>query len=170
MNPIKKYAHILEIISYCFAGIIISLTYIQWLLGWNLSSDPFLQTVSAMPLIDRLLGLCVDTTALVIACYGIIIFIRLMKKFQEGQLFSSSTAQLLNKLSKTALYWALYHPLRNTLLSLITTLHKGPGNRIISISIDTSDIVNIFMFTCFVLITALIQEAYKIQQEHDLTV
>lgn len=182
MNNIQKYTRWLQIISFTFAFIMFAATGSRWLLDL----PPFLSELyvkacydfdsslwfklPSIPFTHRLIGLFIDSFALGIICAGIIAFNRLMNRFREGDFFTSDIIQLLNTLSKLALCWAVYNPLRTTLLSVVTTLHKGVGSRIISVELGTKDIINVFIFICLILITALMQESFKLKKEQDLTI
>lgn len=76
----------------------------------------------------------------------------------------------MSNLSKIALGWTIYNPARETLLSLITTLHKTAGHRMISVQFGSKDMINIFIFICMVLLTAFSQEGLKLKKEQDLTI
>lgn len=189
MNNMRKYTTLLQWISIAFGFFMFLFLGARWILGivgiiWNLKSPldfylkvcytndswSWLGQASTMPLMYRVLGLMVDSVALGILWAGISAFNRLIKQIQVGNVFSSRVVQLLHKLSRIALCWALYNPVRTTLLSAITTFYKGPGNRVISLTISTADLTNIAIFLCFILITALMQEGNKLKQEQDLTI
>lgn len=165
MVNIQKYTGWLQVISIAFAIFMFGEISIKWFFGSFLFRELY-----HMSFIQRLLGFVVDGIALAIICVGIFAFNQLMKKLKTGNFFTSDIVQLLSTLSKFALSWALYNPLRTTLLSIITTLYKGPGNRIISVEFGLKDMINIFIFVCIILIAALIQEGLKLKREQDLTI
>ena len=186
MTKIQKYTFALQIISLAFVAFMFIMTCARWFfdivpsipllgeyyvqLSYTFDSSSWLQQLPAIPFVHRLFGLIVDGIAFGIVCAGGLFFYRLLKRFQTGEFFSSEVIQLLHTLSRIALCWVLYYSLRKILLSVITTLHKGPGNRVLSVEFSTGDIINIFIFICFVLITALIQEGSKLKKEQDLTI
>ncbi len=180
MEKIQKYTQLLLVISCIFGAI----AFISICATWFFDSLPvnisnlILETGSNelaadavnMPFNHRLMGLLVDFVAILIIYAGIMAFYDLMKKFQSGELFSENIITLLNKISRLVLFWTIYNPVRGMLLSIITTFHKGPGNRIIKIEFGTPDIINVFIFISLMIITLLIQESNKLKNEQDLTI
>jgi hypothetical protein len=77
---------------------------------------------------------------------------------------------LLRLLSRISFAWALYNPFKLTLLSIVTTFFMPGGQRVIAFGVTSSDIINIFIVGFFLIISSLMQEAAKLQEEHDLTV
>ncbi len=185
MNKLQKYTYALQIISVAFVVCMFVVTCVRWFfdmvpgipleeyylrLSYTFDSQSWVPQLSAIPFVHRVLGLMVDGIAFSILCAGVVFFYRLINYFQTSEFFSSRVIQVLHTLSKIALCWVLYSPLRKMLLSVITTLHKGSGNRVLAVEVSTGDIINIVIFICFVLITALIQEGSKLKKEQDLTI
>jgi len=184
MTSIKRYAHWLQIISIIFAVIIFGQICGRWLFFSKISSfwtdiyakasysfdSSWFKEISEMSSFQKLSGFLVDILGLAILCFGIIVFNKLLKLLKSQIFFTSESVKLLNNLSKIALSWALYSPVRGTLLSVITTLHKSAGNRIISVAFGSRDIINIFIFVCMILVTILLQEGMKLKKEQDLTI
>lgn len=186
MANIHKYTWWLQVISIIFAVILFGEICLRWFLYGFAESSEFLsdlylrgsytfdgnwvKELSQMSFVQKLLGFAVDGIALGIICTGIFAFNRLLSAIKNGIFFTSDIIQLLSTISKFALVWAIYNPIRTTLLSILTTLHKGPGNRIISFQFGLKDMINIFIFVCIILVTALIKEGFKLKKEQDLTI
>ncbi len=173
MNKIQFYASVLQITSVCF----IVVTAIFHLLVWftDLQNNQLYvaarysfdgeMAVNTLSLFQRGLGFLVELGAFFIAVAGILTFNTLMQRFKGGEFFSHSIVQLLNRLSRIALCWALYNPIKQMLLSLIITRAHS-----ITLCISASDIINSFIFSIFVVVTLLMQEGLKLRHEQDLTV
>jgi len=73
-------------------------------------------------------------------------------------------------MSRIAFIWTLYNPLKFTLLSLVTTLNNPVGKRMLAVNFSSDDIFHIFVVGVFWVITSLMQAAYELKSEHDLTV
>lgn len=93
-----------------------------------------------------------------------------MRCLRRGEIFSQGTVFLFKRLSILALAWAVYMPVRNTLLTLVESLQYPAGARIISFTFGSDDIINIFIFGFFLVITSLMQEASALKEEQELTV
>lgn len=187
MANIQSYTRWLQIISVIFAVFLFGEIFVRWFFGsfFGLSSGPvydlylrgcysfdctWFRELSHMSFIQKILGFIVDAIGLGILSGGIIAFNQLLKYLRTGIFFTTDIVHSLGTLSKFALGWALYTPLKTTLLSIITTLHKGPGNRLISFEFGIKDMINIFIFVCVIIITAFMQEGLKLKKEQDLTI
>ncbi|HZW60686.1 MAG TPA: hypothetical protein VFF04_00510, partial [Candidatus Babeliales bacterium] len=131
-NRITRYAKIIEIISISITAAIISFTSIEWLFGstiiapglassWISSAFTDQQALNPhlaqIPFAHRLLGLSVDMVTFMLLILGLLSIIRLMRLFQSGELFSVQVITQFKTLSKVALSWAVYAPIRYMLLS-----------------------------------------------------
>ncbi len=186
MNRIVRSTYVLEVLGIVGVVTVIGAHAMLWLMGEvnpnNLETmkmlieyqfDPTalaLDHLATMPVSHRLLGLLVDSGMFCIAAGGAITFVQMMRRIRSGEFFSPRIIGLLKRLSMLALAWAIFNPVRYMLLSVITSWHLGTGNRVLALAIGSNDIMNVVIFASFVLITALIQEGYALQQERDLTI
>ena len=85
-------------------------------------------------------------------------------------MFSRNVFSLFRKISRIALAWAIYGPVKSIIMSLVLTIHNPPGSRIVSLTVSSNDIINIFIVGFFFVITSLMYEGYKLKNEQDLTV
>ncbi len=122
------------------------------------------------PLLSRILGIIVDGISVLLFCWGCICFIRLLRYYKQGELFSSRTLSLFRRLSRISFAWTLYNPFKLTLLSIGTAFFMPVGHHGIAFGVTSSDIINIFIVGFFLIIASLMQEAAKLQDELDLTV
>jgi len=190
MNRIKSYARVLELMC-IFVGIplIVGAFFFKWFYGdFPIYSDAIDCTKHSRlftgigyfynaaysqtppPLLIRLLAAAVDGISIGLFLWGSICFIRLLRYYSKGELFSANTLALYTKLSRILFAWTLYNPLKFTLLSYITTMLNPAGQRVIAIAFNSDDIFYIFIVGFFLVITSLMQEAYHLKHEQDLTV
>jgi len=73
-------------------------------------------------------------------------------------------------MSKIIFAWAVYEPLKFTLLSIVTILSNQEGQRVIALGFTSNDVINIFVVGFFLIITSLMHEAYELKSENDLTI
>jgi hypothetical protein len=183
MKNIKVYARRLEVFSYLLLPVLVVRVLLKWFcdsvsgmdtlfFSYNGSAQPFesIKNLSEIPMLHRILGLLFDGASVALLIGGLVGIAQLMRCFQSGDIFSVRTTTLLHKISKLALCWAVYTPINYMLLSLVTTLHNPVGQRAISVSFGSNDIVNIFVFGFFMIILSLMQEACRLKQDQDLTV
>jgi hypothetical protein len=190
MNTIKMYARFLEV--FCLS-IGIPLVVLSFFYKWFYGALPLYRDISDCTkkvtiytglnvlyptatisptdsIIIRVLAACIDGISVSLLLWGCICFIRVLRNYQQGELFSSTTITLFNKMSRIAFVWAIYEPLKFTFLSFITTIGMPSGMHSIVFGITSNDIVHIFIVGIFLIITSLMHEAHELKSEHDLTV
>ncbi len=124
----------------------------------------------APSLLIRLSAAFVDGISIALFMWGCICFFKLLRLYRQGELFSINTLALYTKLSRIAFAWTLYNPIKFTLLSFITTINNPHGQRIVAFGFNSDDIFYIFIVGFFLVMTSLMQEAYELKYEQDLTV
>lgn len=176
MNAVGRWAYSAIVMSIVYTVMMFSAMVMTWIGGarvafYNESVD-MLERIPDMPVIHRMLGLIVDGLGFCIIFVCVFFFICLMRLFSKGSFFSADAISYLSKLSRWALAWAIYNPLRYTLLSVITSWHfpAGIGKRELSIAFGSTDFINILVVGCLVMITTFIKDGYALQQERDLTI
>ena len=190
MNSLKSYSRFLEI--FCFV-IVLPSTAAAFLYKWFGGAMPIYYDIadcskkvtiyiglsfvynsapsqSVLTLVSRLLGALIDGVSVALLIWGCFCFIRVLRYYQRGELFTANTIALFNKMSRIAFAWALYEPFKFTLLSIVTTLSNQEGQRVIALGFTSNDVIHIFIVGFFLIITSLMHEAYELKNEYDLTV
>ncbi len=183
MKNLQSYARFLEI--FCMI-IIMPLTLLTFIFRWmpseiarqayesptgvfyTLYLSPFsLETVSTL---SRLFAAFFDGISFILFFAGCIYFIKLLRCYRRGELFSANTLLLFKKISRIVFVWTVYSPIKFTFINLILTFHRPVGQRELAIALSPNDIVNIFIVGFFLIMTSLMHEAYTLKHEQDLTV
>jgi hypothetical protein len=184
MKSVGFYAKLLKIISiFLVIPTIIFSFYYKWFLGsgieavlkkhdfWCGVSYTFDSNIlSPVPMISKILALLVDGFSYIIFILGFIYFIKILNYYQQGKIFSEQTFLAFKWISRLAFLRAIYTPIKYSLLSIITTFHNPVGQRVLSATIGSDDIFNIFIVGFFLLITSIMYEGYKIKKEVDQTI
>lgn len=123
-----------------------------------------------MTFLVRVLGALVDGVSVALLLCGCLYFVKALRYYQQGELFSANTIALFHKMVRIAFVWTVYEPIKFTLLSFVTTCASPAGQRVITIGITSQDVIHIFIVGFALIITSLMQEAYALKNEHDLTV
>lgn len=183
MKTITRYAYVLHILTYLFASGMILWLCMRWLgdvagfptdlyarFNYHWQDDAVLQVISAISGWVRVIGFIINGILVALFICGLVYFNRFITTIRHHAFFSPDATHALKKVSTLALCAALYNPLRGMLVSIITTLHKGPGQHMISLSISASDLLAIGIFALLVIFIAIIDDGTKLKQEHDATV
>ncbi len=190
MSTLKSYARFLELFCLFVA---LPLTIIGFVYKWFGGSMPIYydiadcskkvtlytglsipygsgQSEATMALISRIASSCIDGISIALLVWACICFIKVLRYYQKGELFTANTIALFNNMSKIIFAWALYEPFKFTLLSIVTTLSNQQGQRVIALGFTSNDVIHIFIVGFFLIITSLMHEAYELKNEHDLTI
>jgi hypothetical protein len=189
MQKIKSYARFLEFFCLFIGVPLISLAFLyKWFGGTmpvyndiaacskkvtlytGLSYIYNAHSATAMTIISRFLGAFIDGISIMLLLWCALCFIKFLKYYQRGELFTANTLGLFNKMSKIIFAWAVYEPFKFTLLSIVTTLSNQAGQRVIALGFTSNDVINIFVVGFFLIITSLMHEAYELKSENDLTI
>ncbi len=123
------------------------------------------------PMLARLLGAFVDGILLVLFFVGICFFIKLLRLYKNKEFFSINILTLYKKIMRIALLIVIYNPISRSLLSVITTyFHNPPGQRVLTVSINSNDVMNIFLFAFLYILFSVMSRGYELKKEQDLTV
>jgi hypothetical protein len=184
MKSIKTYARFLEI---CIT-IIMPIAALSFILRWLLASSKLAyqfyqshtglfcslylapKSLSEVPPLSLFFSAVVDAVSYILLFWVGFLFIKLLRSYQRGELFSAYTLMLFKKISRIVFLWSLYTPIEHTLITLITTLHNPVGQRELSFALSSTDILHILIAGFFLIMTSLMHEGYQLKHEHDLTV
>ncbi len=184
---LKAFASFLRALCFIAIPVLVGVFLIKWFSGpipiYSDVDDSIKQTrlyagvgywytgaLTLPPIIIRLLAALVDGISIALFTWGIFCFLQLLRLYTKNEIFSENTLALYAKISRVLFAWTIYNPIKFTLLSVITTLAHPAGKRVIALAISSDDLYHIFITGFFVWITAIMQTAYSLKQEHDLTV
>jgi len=119
---------------------------------------------------QKVSGFMVEAFASALLIYGLLLVIQLMSLIKVNQYFTLATITLLKRISKIALLYCVYAVICGMALSVITTLHNQPGERVVAITFGTADLINIMVFCCMFLMMTIFQKGYEMKHEQDLTI
>lgn len=174
------YAYVLKIILLFFGiPIIIAPFFYNWILHSTATFNRIKFAVMGGSLVGanlvpsvplKLLAATVHGVSTVLLLLGCFYFAKLLDYFRQAELFSIKTLNLYTKFMRVAFIWTLYEPISHTFLGLITTANNMPGHRILSVTIKGEDFIHVIIVGTLLIVNSLMQEAYKLKREQDLTV
>ena len=174
MKDIRQYARRLEILCYALIPLFV---FLEIFLRWFQDKIPGLRlldlsidNLADIPMSHRLLGVFATSISVIIMVWGLVYLIKTMRSIQQGKIFSYQTTTYFKRMNTLFLWLALYTPLHRMLFVLTTTLHNPPGQRMLSFGFTSGDLTNILIFAFFLVITSMMQEGSRIQEDLDLTV
>jgi hypothetical protein len=119
---------------------------------------------------QRLLGFvvdCISTTLLVCVLW---LVIRLSYVIEQGNLFTLPAYALIKRMLRFFLAWALYAPVKYTLLTLIQTMHNPVGERLLTVTVSMDNFVHLIIWCGLVLAAFAIHQGISLYEDYTLTV
>lgn len=178
MDTYKKYASLIQILSIITIFSHVVLTTMHWffpLAYKTLHQKTGLSIVreynaTLFSFGQKLSGFFFESIASVLLIYGFFLVICLMNLIKKNQYFNLETITLLRRITKIALTYVIYTILCGAILSVITSLHNAPGERIIALSFGAADVMNIMVFCFMFLMMTIFQKGYELKNEQELTI
>ena len=118
----------------------------------------------------RLLGLGVDMIPVGIGMLSLWWLIRLFSCFAMGEIFTRNTVKYIRRTGWTVLIGAGITPIHDALLTLVLTMHNAPGNRLVTVSFDSTDFEELIIGGVVILVSWVMEEGRQLQEVNELTV
>lgn len=119
----------------------------------------------------KLLGLGADLIGHLPVWFSFFILKLILKNYSEGNVFTTINARYYQYLAGLFLVSALVcKPIFDTLMVLVKTLNNPVGERILSISFTITNVQDILWGGLVILISWVMSEASKLEEEQQLTI
>lgn len=129
-----------------------------------------LHTVAWTPML-KLLGCCADVIGNLPFLVSLYFLKTLFSHYAKGDIFSQRNATLYRNLGALYVVDALViQSLSHTLMELAVTLTYPPGHRYLTISFGTPNLMSLFYGTLVIVVSWVMLEASKLQDEHKFTI
>ena len=150
------------------------ITLMYWLFFNNLpigfKADLPVAINQALPLKTLLLAFLVSLIPASVAVYGLIKLQELFRLYEKAIVFSKKNVECFRKLGYTLIYWVIANFIFVTLISLTLTFNNASGERVMVARFGVSDISTLIIGAVVILVSWVMSEASKLEQEQALTV
>ncbi len=126
-----------------------------------------LHTLSAN---TKLLGFVISLIPLTVNLFILYFLIRLFKLFEACEIFSYKSVRYIKYVGYTLLIGQVVSPIHQALLSAALTWHNPHGERVISVSLSGTNLGILLMALLIILVSWLMSEAYKMQEDQKYTI
>lgn len=180
MDKIKKVSFIFRIL---FQSLFICLPIIVGMLwffapavigsktGIILSAIPqSLEIAEPLSASTKFLGFLIDLIPLAIIEFILYCLIKLFSLYEKAEIFTLKNVRYIKNVGYALLIGQLLNPLYQALLTMVLTWHNPPGHKVITISISGIDISLIFTGVLTILISWVMAEACKLQEDQKYTI
>lgn len=134
----------------------------QYGLGFNLTAigvtGDLNVDVSSMPWWQVAGGLILSSIPLLILANGLIALRRLFQLYSEGQYFSEKSSVLLGKVGFGVIMWVLLSFVLTPAISVWVTMLQPPGQGLLTIAFDSSDLVSLFLAASVMVVARIHQK------------
>jgi hypothetical protein len=105
-----------------------------------------------------------------VAVYGLGTLRSLFKLYENGIMFSSDNVRYFHRLGYVCIAWVIANAVFTTLISAIITFGNPPGERAIVAQFGTSDMANLIIGAIVLLISWVMDEGRKLEDEQAHTI
>lgn len=117
-------------------------------------------------IIGFLISLIPTSISLLILYY----LIKLFRLYEQAIIFSLQNVKTIRNIGYALLCSEIIDPIYQALTSIVMTWPNGPGHRAISISLSGVNIAIVLVAILTILISWIMAEGYRLQEEHQYTI
>jgi hypothetical protein len=118
-----------------------------------------------LPALTRFLSFLSELIPLSAVIYGLLKLRALFMLYQNGKIFTEENVTCFRSLGRSLIAWMICDVIRNSLLSMILTMDNPAGQKILLVGLNPADFTGIFVGIVILIITWVMDEARKIQEE-----
>lgn len=175
MDGIRRLGGLLERVCLVAAVAVIPLTGLYWAAFNSLPSTMTAEAVrqAASPVLPTWVrGLCF-LTALVPGTALMLTLLRLRHLFalyKEGRIFTLANVACFRSVARALLWWAIASIIHTPLYGLAVTAANPPGRHLLTLGIGSTEVELFFIAALAVVISRVMDEARRLDEEQALTV
>lgn len=123
-----------------------------------------------LPAHTRFFAFLADLLPLSVTIYALIKLKALFHLYETGHIFTAENVRCFRGLGKTLLVWVACDIVNRTLLGIVLTLDNPPGKRLLVIGMDGGDFTGLFVGAVVLIISWVMDEARKMQEDQALII
>jgi hypothetical protein len=123
-----------------------------------------------LPLLTLALAFLASMIPTSVALYGLLTLKELFKLYENAIVFSAQNVNCFRRLGHTLIFWVSAKLILTPLLSLILTMNNPAGKRTLVAGIAASDIATLIIGAIVIVISWVMNEACKLNDEQAYTV
>lgn len=182
MNRIMRLSKILQTCFWIWFALMPLIEVLYWSMDglrflepiYNFNPIPIaneaVKPLAEMSFSTKMMGMAVSFIPVLIDMFAIYSLIRLFKLFSANEFFTSKTVFWIRRSSLFLLANQLIHPIYIAILSLVLTIQNPPGQRMISVGIGNEQFTLIIVALTILLVSWIMDEGRKINEDLQGTV
>ena len=120
--------------------------------------------------IIKILGFFINMLTVGMAMLILCFLVRLFRNYERQQIFSLINVRIFRNVGYSLIVWQILIPFQQALLSVLLTWQNGPGQRILATSFSSNNITVVLIACVVILISWIMAEGHKLQEEQEYTV
>ncbi len=150
------------------------ITLLYWLffnvLPVGFTTDLPVVVNQTLPLKTLVLAFLISLIPAFVAIYGMINLQKLFTLYEKAIVFSGQNVKCFRHLGYALIYWVLANLVFTILISIVLTVNNSPGERMIVAQFGISDIGTLIIGAVIILVSWVMDEAAKLEDEQAHTV
>lgn len=122
--------------------------------------------IAALPPATRMLAFLLTMIPGLISLYGLLALRRLFDAYRRGALFAAGNALCLRTFAFSIVVATVAKMLMIPVMSVVLSWHNPPGNRALSIAINSDDLGALFAGFLFLVVAWIMAEAQRIAEDN----
>jgi hypothetical protein len=123
-----------------------------------------------LPAVTRLLAFMSELLPLAALIYALLKLENLFSLYEKGHIFTEQNVRCFRSLGRTLIVWVACDIVSRTLLGIVLTLNNPPGKRLLVIGLDGGDFTGIFVGVVVLIVSWVMDEARKMQDDQALII
>jgi uncharacterized membrane protein YvlD (DUF360 family) len=123
-----------------------------------------------LPGLIRFFAFLAELLPMTALIYGLRKLRKLFRYYEKGLIFTEKNVACFRSLGRTLIAWVVCDVVKNSLLSIVLTLHNPPGQRLITVGLYSADFTAVFVGIVILIIAWVMDEARKIQEDQALII
>lgn len=123
-----------------------------------------------LPSLTRFFAFLTELLPMTALIYGLRKLRDLFKCYENGLIFTGKNVACFRSLGRTLIAWVVCDVVKNSLLSIVLTLHNPPGQRLITFGFYSADFTAAFVGIVILIIAWVMDEGRKIQEDQALII
>jgi Protein of unknown function (DUF2975) len=119
-----------------------------------------------LPAHTRIFAFLTDLLPLSVTIYALMKLKVLFALYESGHIFTEDNVRCFRSLGRALMIWVACDIVSRSLLGIVLTLDNPPGKRLLVLGMDGGDFTGLFVGTVVLIISWVMEEARKMQEDH----
>ncbi len=143
----------------------------EWLRGFDLQMiPPNLPPLSTLSSEIKFFGFLINCIPMAFTMVVVFFIQRLFKLYEEMKIFSESNVQCIRKIGWTLLCAQMAQPIYQVLITFVLSFHNPVGQRVVALDFDQDNLMGIFWGFLLILVSWIMNEGRKLEEEQKYTI